>query len=133
MFRCLKYAIALVLLTASATAHEWTPTYPTPKASFIDGVWFVQMKLFNKREDTRYYHIEVFDKDWQPVKITVIGSSNRNIVRIEYLTSRILDVYFSERDKKNIEYVCSTSKILATEVGGSVLKSRICSRIKQLN
>ena len=127
MLKYVKY-LAVALFATSATAHEWTPTYPVPRASFIDGVYVVTMTLINKREDVGFYEVEVYDEDWTPVEFTVTGG---DIISISHLSRKTIDIYFSERDIDNIEYVCTVSKSLRIDVESSSVRSRICSRIKR--
>ena len=58
----------LCLFGFKSNAHEMTPTYPVLDSSYINGVVVAKMKLFNRRNDVEYYQIDVFTKDWKPVK-----------------------------------------------------------------
>lgn len=127
MLKYVKY-LAVALFATSATAHEWIPTYPVPRASFLDGVYVVTMTLINKREDVGFYEVEVYDENWLPVEFTVTGG---NIINISHLSRKTIDIYFSERNKDTVEYVCTVSKSLRIEVESSSVRSRICSRIKR--
>ena len=53
--------VGVLALTLSAQAHELTPTYPTASPSYIDGISKVTLTMFNRREDVKYYKVDVFD------------------------------------------------------------------------
>ena len=84
MFRFI--ILFLILLSGSAMAHQFTPTYPKLSLSFIQGVYKTEMLLFNSREDISYYVLNVFNSEWKPVKF---ATENR-LVKINYLESRVL-------------------------------------------
>ena len=62
----------------SAVAHELTPTYPEIKESHIENVYVVKLETYNRREEVRFYEIQVLDKDMEPIvfatTIVAIGS-----------------------------------------------------------
>jgi hypothetical protein len=62
-----KIILFLVLVSTSATAHEWTPTYPTLKRAYVDGLFYTKMQLFNKRKEIQYYSISVHDEEWNNI------------------------------------------------------------------
>lgn len=115
-----------VLLCGQATAHEWTPTYPKFKTSYISGVVVTTMQLYNFRSDVGYYEIEVFDKDFLPVKF----ATSDKIVAINFQQRKNIDVYLRKEDIKVAVYICSKSKLLKDNVSATIVSSRICSKIK---
>ena len=125
----LKYFIALatVLLVAKASsAHEWTPTYPKFKPSFIEGIAVTQMNIFNRREDVSFYEIDIYDADWNPIPF----ATTNKIVEVKYLEQKIIKIYIHEKDCDDIEYICSKSKILKKDSAQTGINSRICSRLR---
>lgn len=123
-----RYLIILLLLTSghSVSAHEFTPTYPELKQSYVSGVLYSTMTLFNLRKDVEYYEISVFDKDWKKVPYAV----QEKIIPLKYLEKKQIDVFIRERDKKAAMYVCSKSKLLLDGSGKTAVESRICSKFK---
>lgn len=126
----MKYFIAIVsiLFASSLSAHEWTPTYPVARQSFLSGVMQVTMTLVNRREDIRFYEVEVFDEEFNPVEFNVSGG---NIINIEYTSRATIDIYFSRNVLDEVEYICTASKSLIRDAETSTVKSRICSRLKR--
>lgn len=118
--------IAAALFATNAVAHEWTPTYPKLESSYIDNVLVTEMNLFNHRSDVKYYEISVFDEEWNSVSF----ASNDKIIKIEQFEKKTVEIYFRKKDQDDITYICTTSKSLKSEVGTSVVKSRICSKVK---
>ena len=117
--------ILLLLISGSANAHQFTPTYPEIKGSYVANVYKADMKLFNKRKDISYYEIQAFDKDWKPLPIGF-----NSIIEIDYLETKEVPVYLSKNAAKKVLYICYKSKILKGQVNKTVLSSRICSKIK---
>ena len=118
--------ILLWLLSCGAYAHEMTPTYPILTPSYVDGVSKVEMHLFNKRTDARYYEIGVFDKDFNPIPFV----SSYHIVSLNYLKHLNFAVYISDKDKDRAVYVCTRSLIQANEDAKAFVASKICSKFK---
>lgn len=118
----------LMLFAGSAFAHEMVPTYPELKPSHIQGVWKTTMKMFNKRNDVKYYEIGVFDKDWKPIPFV----SSYKIIKMEYLGHVKFDVYIREEDRERAVYLCSRSKLLVDEMSPTSVSSRICSKFKEM-
>jgi len=121
-----KIILFLVLVSTSATAHEWTPTYPTLKRSYMDGLLYTKMQLFNKRKEIQYYTISVHDEEWN----TIPFAASNKIISINYLAYKEIEIYIREIDKPRITYICSTSKLLKKDVITTGVSSRICSKIK---
>ena len=115
--------ILLLLISGSAHAHQFTPTYPEIKGSYVANVYKVDMKLFNKRKEISYYEIQAFDKDWEPLPI---GFSS--IIQVDYLETKEVPVYLAKNAAKRVLYICSKSKILKGQT--TILSSKICSKIK---
>ena len=124
MYRKIKYS-AIALLPGFAMAHEWTPTYPELRKSYVEGVNVTSMVLFNKREDVSYYEIEVYDEEWNPLPF----ASAHKVFQINHLGTKKVDIYFREED--DITYICTASKSLKKDVKSSGIKSRICSKVKK--
>lgn len=114
------------VLSASAMAHEWTPTYPKLSLSHMQDIWKTRMKLFNSREGIEFYQISVFDQEWNPVPYAVL----MNPIRVNYLETKYVDVYIRDEDKSRAVYLCSKSKVYAVDTTKPMLFSRICSKIK---
>jgi len=108
-------------------AHEWTPTYPKMKYSFIDGIMVTTMDLFNKREDISWYEIGVYDKDFNLIKHSVQGGK---VQYVPPLQRKSVDVYIRSKDMDKATYICSKSKIISESEKATVVASRICSKIK---
>jgi hypothetical protein len=119
-------AIALLLLTLPAYAHEMTPAHLKWQVSHVEGVMKAELKMFNKRRDVEFYEIGVFDKDWQPVPFV----SRYKVMRMPYLSHVEFDVYVSAMDSVVAEYVCSVSKLRENSDKKTMIASRICSRFK---
>lgn len=119
-------AAALILLVSSAAAHEWTPTYPKLEQSYWSGIMVAEMKLFNKREDIKYYELDVYDKDFNPIRFATI----EKITKVNYLQTKRVSIYITEDLKDKIVYICSTSKLLKDDAVSSGVKTRICSKVR---
>jgi hypothetical protein len=115
-----------MLMSASATSHEFTPTYFDFKPSFNEGAVVTTMKLFNKRSDINFYEIEVYDENF--VKLPFATSTK--IIKLRYLESRSVDVYVKKQDEKKVVYICSVSKIEKQKISSTLVSSRVCSKMK---
>ena len=122
----MKYIIAfLVLFANNAVAHEMTPAYPELEWSFVDGVVKTKVYLFNRRQDVKYYQIEVFDNQWEPLPFATESA----VIMLDYLSKKTIEIYIREVDADKVGFICSKSKIIKGEAM-SLVSSRICSRIK---
>ena len=119
-------AILMVTLGGHANAHQWLPTYPELRQSYIQNVLVTTLELFNVRKDVEYYEISVLDEDMNPVKF----ATPEKIINVKHLKKKSVDVYIRKRDKDKAVYVCSSSKLLKQESSATVIASRICSKIK---
>lgn len=119
--------LLLVLLSGHLRAHEWTPTYPELRPSHVQGVYAVDMKLFNARQDITYYEISVWDADWNKLPF----AAEMRILPIDYLGRRDITIYIREADRDNVTYICSKSKIVSNGEAQSSISSRVCSKIKR--
>tara|TARA_B100000470_G_C19481680_1_gene254728 strand:- start:35 stop:406 length:372 start_codon:yes stop_codon:yes gene_type:complete len=115
-----------LLLCGSVAAHDMTPTYPKWKMSFIPSARMTTMQVFNKRADVQWYQIGVFDKDWESIPFV----TRYKIINIKYLSRVKFDVYISDEDVKQAEYICSTSKLRGNDDFKPIVESKICSRFK---
>jgi len=117
--------IALLLWATALSGHEMTPAYPILKPSHVAGVVKAQMKLFNRRQDIKYYQIEVFDKDFVNIRF----SSPYRIMKVEYQESKDFDVYIRKSDLIRAVYICTISKVIKSRTSQTLISSRICSKI----
>lgn len=124
MFRYV--AMILLMIGGYANAHQFLPTYPTFQYSFIEGVMYTKMQLFNKRKDIEYYELSVFDADWNPVTF----ASENKIIRINYLQTKDVNVYVKKEEIKKVTYICTESKIKKESVQNTVISSKICSKVR---
>jgi len=121
-----RYLILLIMMSGYASAHEFLPTYPKLKNSYVEGVLYTTMNLFNARKDVEYYELGVFDSEWNKVPFAV----QDKITRVKYLEKKKIDIYIREKDRKKAVYVCSKSKLIVDGGSKTSLSSRICSKIK---
>ena len=113
-------------MSGFVNAHQFTPTYPKFENSFVEGVYYTKMELFNKRREIEFYELEVFDADWNPLPF----ASENKIVRIGYLETKKLNVYVRKEDLKKVVYICTESKIRKQDIQATSISSKICSKIK---
>lgn len=113
-------------LSGYASAHQWLPTYPKLEPSFVTGVLRVKMELFNSRSDVQYYELNVYDKDFNPIKF----ATQERIIEVDHLKRKNVEIYIREQDKGIATYVCSKSKLLKGTGGATLISSQICSKIK---
>ncbi len=116
----------LCLFGFQSNAHEMTPTYPVLDSSYINGVVVAKMKLFNRRNDVEYYQIEVFTKDWKPVKF----ATTDRLLKVDYNKNKMFNVYIRFADVKRTKYICTTSKVFKGGNQETLVSSMICSKIK---
>jgi len=124
----IKYLLATLLISTQAYAHMWTPTYPKIGRSHVEGVSCVEMYLVNRREDVSYYRIKLYDKDWNPITFRAPGNEP---IQIEYKGKKKVEIFFSNKNAEKLEYVCTESLLLKSDVASQGIKSRICSKIKR--
>jgi hypothetical protein len=116
----------LIWICGPLQAHEFTPTYPKLKPSFVSGVLVAEMKLFNARKDVEYFGLGVYDSEWNSVPF----ASESDIIRLKYLARKNVNIYIREKDKNRAVYICSESKLLGAGSSLTMVKSKICSKIK---
>ena len=51
-------------MSGEASAHSFVPTYPELKPSYVEGILYTTMSLFNARKDVEYYEFGVFNAEW---------------------------------------------------------------------
>ena len=130
MHRKVKYlALLLLFLCGSATAHQWTPTYPELRTSYISGIHTTDMKLYNSREDVEYYQVQVFDGYFNPIKFAISGGQS-DVINVPHRKTVSVAVYIPTAQASRVVYICSRSMILKKEESASLLSSRICSKVK---
>ena len=123
----MRLLVLLLLLTGGyANAHQFTPTYPKLELSHMPGIMKADMVLFNDRKEIRYYRVNVFDKEWNPVRF----ATQSKIIPINYKERKYVTIYLSGKGIKNAKYICSKSKILRSISTPSIVSSRICSKLK---
>lgn len=127
MYRKIITVCILWCLSNSVFAHEWTPTYPKLRPSFVDGISVTDMTLFNNRKDVQYYKVSVFDAEWNTVPFST-GSDK--IIKVSHLQRKKVSVYIRDKDADRVTYVCSRSKSLLDGQRETFVASRICSKIK---
>jgi len=125
----MKYIIFLATMICGqvSLAHDFTPTYPKLETTHQSGVLKASMKLFNKRNDIRYYRVGVFDSEWNKVSFIVSGGK---VINVEYLDTKRFDVYIQESRRKDVTYICTKSLTLQDGSTKSIMASRICSKVK---
>jgi hypothetical protein len=121
-----RAVIALLLLGEYASAHQFTPTYPTLRQAHVSDVKVLSMSLFNNREEIDWYTINVYDKDWN----TIAFASTDKLINLNYLERKNIEVYVRTIDSNKVVYICSKSKTLASVKNPSIITSRICSKVK---
>lgn len=107
-----------------AMSHQWTPTYPTWRPSYVDDIYVTSMTLFNSREDVDYYEIQVLDQEMMEIPF----ATGERIYNIDHLRRKVIDVYVSSKDLDRAVYICSRSKTVAKRGSYTILSSRICSK-----
>jgi hypothetical protein len=118
----------IILLSGQASlAHDFTPTYPKLETTHMGGVLKASMKLFNKRDDIRYYRVGVYDSEWNKVPFIVTGG---NVINVEYLDTKRFDVYIQESNRDRVTYFCTKSLTLHDGSTRSIWASRSCSKVK---
>lgn len=118
--------LALLLVSASASAHQWTPTYPMWQDSYMTGIVQTRMKLFNTRQDVDYYEVQVLDVNMKELDF----ATTDRIIHAPYLKRRSVDIYIRRTDIARAVYICSISKLLVAGNTGASVSSRICSKVK---
>lgn len=119
--------LAVALFASSATAHEMTPTYLKFKPSYIEGVAVTTIEMWNRRNDVEYYEISVVDEMWNGIPF----ATKSRIIKLSHLSRSKIDIYVKKEDVKNIEFVCTSSKQLKSDVKSTGVKSMICSKIER--
>jgi len=84
------------------------------------------MLLFNRRQDVKYFEVEVTDENFKPIPF----ASDSKIYRAEYLQRVKVMIYIREDSLLNATYICSRSKFLQNVVPTNLVSSRICSKIR---
>lgn len=125
MFRYV-FVLLMVFSGVFAEAHQFLPTYPKFEVSFIEGVYYTKMELFNKRKEIDYYELQVYDGEWNQMPF----ASESKIIHINYLETKKINVYIRKEDLKKVVYICTESKIKKQDVQTTTISSKICSKIK---
>lgn len=120
------FMLILVLSLGYANAHEWTPTYPKLRPSYVSGVMMTTMQLYNYRKDVEYYGFNVYDKDFNPIRF----ATSEKIVSLKYLERKTVEIFIRNKDVDNAVYICSHSKLMKDDVSETIVLSRICSKIR---
>lgn len=118
--------VMIFLSLGYANAHEWTPTYPKLRPSHISDIVVTTMSLYNSRSDVEHYGFSVYDKDFNPIRF----ATAEQITSVNYLERKSIDIYIRSKDISKGMYICSESKILRDDVTATIVRSRICSKVK---
>lgn len=118
--------IMLLMLGSHVNAHQFLPTYPKFEQSFISGVSYVNMELFNKRKEVEYYELSVFDVNWNPVTF----ASENKLIQMRYLEMKKINVYVRNEDLRKVTFICTESKLKRENTRNTLISSKICSKIK---
>ena len=116
-----------LLVSGAAASHELTPTYVKFKPSYVQGVYYTRMEMWNRRSDAEYYEIMVLDKMWK----TIPFATSERIFKLPYLSKRKIDIYVKEESMPDVELICTASKQLKSDVESTGVRSMICSRIER--
>lgn len=119
--------ILLAVWPVSVNSHEMTPTYFSFGHSYVESVCVTTMRLFNRREDIRYYEITVYDDQWN----TIPFAAESRIIELDYLEQTHFDVYVRESDLDRVEYICTRSRLTRGSIEDTGISSRICSRMER--
>jgi len=124
----LRYVLimCIALIGGDAYAHQFLPTYPKFQYSFIDGVMYTKMQLFNKRKEVEYYELSVYDDNWNKISF----ASETKLIRISYLQTKDVNVYVKKQDLFKVTYICTESKHQRENVQVAVIATQICSKVK---
>ena len=123
----IRVLTAASIFAHGAAAHEMTPTYFDFKPSYVDGVYVTTMSMWNRRNDVEYYEISVFDDEWNNLPF----ASRNRVFKLSYLDREKIDIYIKQEDINDVEYICTSSKQLKSDVKSTGVKSTICSRIER--
>jgi len=115
----------LILVSGYASAHSWTPTYPSFTTSHVEGVVKTTMTLWNKRPDVEYYAIDVTDTEGNPLTFAPFDK----VYRVAYLQKETIDIFIRTQDLARVTYICSRSLFINSEQ--NAILSRICSKVQQ--
>jgi len=118
------YRFIILFLAFGVQAHQMSPTYPEWTPSYMEDIYKTRVRIFNKREDVKYFQIGVFDKDFKPLPF-VTQYHLRGVLFNSYAT---FDIYINKDVMKDATYVCSESML--TDVVSSGVVSKICSKFK---
>ena len=122
----MRLLLPLVLLCGYVSAHQFIPTYPELRQSYMPGLYQAEMQLFNSRKEIEYYSVDVFDGSWNPIPF----ATEDRIRKVPYLGKATISIFIREQDKERVRYICSRSKILAGFKQSTAVDSKICSKIK---
>jgi hypothetical protein len=123
----IRLVTAALLLSTSAVAHEMTPTYFKFEPSYVGGVYVTTIDLWNRRNDVEYYEISVLNEMWKRIPF----ATRDRIIKIPHLSREKIDIYIKQDDLYAVEYICTSSKQLKSDVKSTGIKSMICSRIER--
>lgn len=123
----IRIILAAMLLSSNVAAHELTPTYFNFKPSYIEGVSTTTVELWNRRDDAEYYEIYVTDENWGRIPF----ATRDRIIRLPHLSREKINIYVKQEDIARVEFICSSSKQLKSDVKSTGIKSTICSRIER--
>lgn len=120
------FIMMLTLVGGYINAHQFLPTYPTFEQSFVSGVMYAKMEIFNKRSDVGHYELNVYDKDWNKISF----ASESKLIEVNYLQTKPVNVYVRKEDLTRVTFICTESKHKREGSQTTVITSQICSKVK---
>lgn len=120
-----KISVIFFALALSAQAHDMTPAYPEFRPSYIAGVSKTKMHLFNKRNDSNFFEISVYDYLWKSIPF----ASTNKIIEVRHTKKKSFDVYIKNEDLDKVTYICTKSKLLKQK-NVPLIATEICSKVK---
>ena len=122
------FALLLILICGSATAHQWTPSHVQLRPSYVDGIHTATMKFYNSRNDVEYYQVQVTDGKFNPIKFAISGGQT-DVFHVPHRQHKTVDVYVPSYEAVRVVYICTRSMILKKFETASLVSSRICSKV----
>lgn len=116
----------LILFGVKSYSHEMTPAYVEFEPTTEQNILQIKLNMFNKRKDVEYYQFYVYDEQWNKIAFAM----PERIVRLRYLERKKFTVYIRRKDRNNVVYVCSVSKLKKGEFKHTIVESRVCSKMR---
>ena len=122
------FALLLILICGSATAHQWTPSHVQLRPSYVGGIHTATMKFYNSRDDVEYYQVQVTDGQFNPIKFAISGGEN-DVFHVRHRQYKTIDVYVPSYEATRVVYICTRSMILKKFETTAIISSRVCSKV----